>query len=211
MQLLDVSTCGLLQTISLWLVFKDFSHSGRRYFSIFLQHLFEKIQKMLSWLGVGVCFLAFFSFIKCSQKNYHWKWVNGEQRWQWRKWERQKSNSSEGLVPERPISANLRLQLCLIFVFTFLCIAQSNIMCYHYSISDWRLLSWKLEWHVLRLENLAWNNGSQISLFSFLCLHCPTTTWNWLISRFIENVNPGGTQQSFIWEGFSSRSNPLPF
>ena len=45
-------------------------------------------------------------------------------------------NSSEGLVPERPISANLRLQLCLIFVFTFLCIAQSNIMCYHYSISE---------------------------------------------------------------------------
>ena len=31
MQLFDVSTCEILETISLWVVFKGFSHSRRRY------------------------------------------------------------------------------------------------------------------------------------------------------------------------------------
>ena len=40
-----------------------------------------------------------------------------------------------GPVPDRPISANPGLIFFTLFVFTSLCIAQSNNVCYHYCIS----------------------------------------------------------------------------
>ena len=71
MQQFDVCTCEILESISLWLVFKDFSHSGRCYFSIFFTTPLRKDPKDAVMIrGWGMLF-GIFSFIKCSQKNYH--------------------------------------------------------------------------------------------------------------------------------------------
>ena len=117
MQLFHVSACGLLETISLWLVFKDFSHSGRRYVSIFLQRPLRKDPKDAAMIRGWRMLFGIFSFIKCSQKTIieSGKMESLKATMTAMAMRTAEINSSEGLVPKRPISTNLRLQLCFYF------------------------------------------------------------------------------------------------
>ena len=59
-------------------------------------------------------------------------------------------------VDERPISANPGLKFVPLFVFTFQCIAGSDMLCYHFFFrSKGTTVFCKLELHVVIQENLA--------------------------------------------------------